>query len=177
MYKGRHLIIVLFLLVAVGGCGKHRIAHNMEVTGYCGCSQCCGWERGNWKYLKLDFWNRYVNTGPNAGRPYTGLTAGGTKPHEPNPGLFSMDSIKKPWMIPVRIILFPWYFLPGDGTVAADTRYYPFGTRFYIPGYGYGKVEDRGSAIKGKNRLDIFFNSHGKALDWGRKNVRVRIVD
>ena len=27
-------------------------------------------------------------------------------------------------------------------------------------------VEDRGGAIRG-NRIDIFFSSHSKALDWG----------
>jgi 3D (Asp-Asp-Asp) domain-containing protein len=78
-------------------------------------------------------------------------------------------------MIPVRTILFPWYLVPQDGTIAADTRYYPFGTRMYIPGYGWGVVEDRGGAIKGENRLDIFYNSHAEALQWGRRNVRVII--
>jgi hypothetical protein len=171
------ITIILMVLMAVGACGKHRVAHKMEVTAYCGCSKCCGWERGSWKYLKLDFWNRYVSNGPNAGRPYTGLTASGTKPHEPRPGLFSKDSIKKPWMIPIRILFFPWCLLPRDGTVAADTRFYPFGTRFFIPGYGYGQVEDRGSAIKGRHRLDVFFNSHKEALNWGRRKIYVRIVD
>ena len=77
-------------------------------------------------------------------------------------------------MIPFRIIFFPWLFFPRDGTIAADTRFYPFGTRFYIPGYGYGRVEDRGAAIKGSKRLDLYFNSHRKALNWGRKRIDVR---
>lgn len=55
------------------------------------------------------------------------------------------------------------------GTLAADTRHYPFGTVFYIPGYGYGIVEDRGGAIKGPNRLDLWFPSRAEALQWGRK--------
>ncbi len=78
-------------------------------------------------------------------------------------------------MIPVRILLFPWYLLPEDGTIAADTRYYPFGTRMYVPGYGWGRVEDRGSAIKGKSRIDLYFGSHSDALAWGRRRVRVII--
>ena len=65
--------------------------------------------------------------------------------------------------------------MPRDGTIAADTAHYPFGTRMYVPGYGWGVVEDRGSAIKGKNRLDLFFKSHNRALEWGRKRVDVRI--
>ena len=61
------------------------------------------------------------------------------------------------------------------GTIAADTRYYPFGTVMYIPGYGYGRVEDRGGAIKGPNRLDVFFKKHKQALRWGRQKKRVAI--
>lgn len=146
----------------------------MEITGYCGCGKCCGWERGSWKYLKLNFWNQYISAGRNKGKPYSGLTASGTKPHEPVPGLFSVNSLTHPWMIPFRIVFFPWLLFPRDGTIAADTRFYPFGTRFYIPEYGYGRVEDRGSAIKGEKRLDLYFKSHQKALDWGRKKIDVR---
>jgi len=118
-----------------------------------------------------------VSDGSSAGRPYTGKTASGTDPREPYPGLFSVDSLVHPWMIPVRILFFPWLLLPQDGTIAADTGYYPFGTRIYVPGYGMGVVEDRGSAIKGPNRLDLFFESHEKALDWGRRQVKVEIFD
>ncbi len=61
------------------------------------------------------------------------------------------------------------------GTIAADTRYYPFGTVFYVPGYGYGKVHDRGGKIKGLTHIDLYFNSHQKALNWGRKTLKVNI--
>ena len=169
------LLILFFVLLS--GCANPGVSRRMELTGYCGCGKCCGWERGRWRYLKLNFWNRYVNAGKNKGRTYTGLTAGGTKPHEPRPGLLSLDSLIHPWMIPVRIVFFPWFFKSKDGTLAADTQFYTFGTRFYIPGYGYGVVEDRGSAIKGRNRLDLYFSSHQKALKWGRKKVDVRIFN
>lgn len=157
--------------------GKPEMPHEvrMEVTAYCNCSQCCSWERGSWYRLKLDVWNKYVSTGEREGAPYNGKTASGTKPHEPQPGLFSLDSLKHPWMIPPRIALFPWLALPKKGTIAADTSHYPFGTRMYIQGYGWGVVEDRGSAIKGANRIDIFMNSHSEALEWGRQTVAVRI--
>jgi 3D (Asp-Asp-Asp) domain-containing protein len=39
-------------------------------------------------------------------------------------------------------------------TIAADLTVYPIGTVLFIPGYGYGVVADKGSAIKG-NRLDL----------------------
>ncbi len=62
----------------------------------------------------------------------------------------------------------------GWGTIAADTRRYPFGTIMYIPGYGWGRVEDIGSAIKG-NHIDLFFPSHKKALEWGRERKKVKV--
>jgi len=61
------------------------------------------------------------------------------------------------------------------GTIAADTRYYPYGTIMKIPGYGKGVVEDIGSAIKGPNRLDVYLSSRKKALKWGRKTLKVKI--
>ncbi len=60
------------------------------------------------------------------------------------------------------------------GTIAADTRLYPFGTVFYIDGYGYGRVEDRGGAIKGEH-LDLYFSSHEDALEWGRRYRRAKV--
>ena len=169
------ILFIIALLLLCSGCSKPPVRKTMETTAYCGCSKCCGWERGSWKYLKLNFWNKYVSYGKYAGRPYSGLTASGTDPHEPEEGLFSIDSIYRPWMIPTRIILFPWYLLPEDGTIAADTKYYPFGTRMYVPGYGWGIVEDRGGAIKGPNRIDLFFDSHSDAINWGRRKVNVQI--
>jgi len=171
--KKMNLFMLFIVSIWISGCATTREVRVMEVTAYCGCGQCCCWERGSWKYLKLDVWNRYITKGKNKGKPYSGLTASGTKPHTPRPGLFSVDSVRHPWMIPVRIAFFPWLLLPRDGTIAADTRYYPFGTRMYIPGYGRGVIEDRGSAIKGPSRLDLYFSSHGRALNWGRKKVKV----
>jgi len=147
----------------------------METTAYCGCGKCCSWERGSWTYLKLDFWNRYVSAGKAEGQDYSGLTAAGTEPVPPQAGLFSLDSLRQPWMIPVRAV-FPWLWIHRDGTIAADTKYYPFGTRMHVPGYGWGVVVDRGSAIKGINRIDLYFESHQDALNWGRKQVEVEIV-
>ncbi|PIE72628.1 MAG: hypothetical protein CSA20_07200 [Deltaproteobacteria bacterium] len=146
----------------------------METTAYCGCGKCCSWERGRWVFLKLDFWNRYVSAGPGKGQSYTGKTAANTDPVTPHPGLVSYDTLVHPWMFPVRLV-FPWLWRQRDGTIAADTRYYPFGTRIYVPGYGWGVVVDRGGAIKGPDRLDLYFESHQKALNWGRKRLEVTI--
>jgi len=64
----------------------------------------------------------------------------------------------------------------GDFFVAAD-RKYPFGTEMIIPGYNNGevvKVLDRGGAIDG-DQLDVFFGSHQEALEWGVRNIDVKI--
>ena len=61
------------------------------------------------------------------------------------------------------------------GTIAADTRLYPFGTKMYVPGYGWGEVHDMGSAIKG-NHIDVFFSDHDDALQWGRKSLKVVVL-
>ena len=60
------------------------------------------------------------------------------------------------------------------GTLAADTSLFPFGTVMYVPGYGYGRVEDRGIAIIG-HTLDVYFDSHATALRWGRRHLDVKV--
>jgi 3D (Asp-Asp-Asp) domain-containing protein len=50
-------------------------------------------------------------------------------------------------------------------TIAADTNVLPFGTKVYIDGHEY-IVQDRGGAIK-ENRIDIYFDSHQEALNFG----------
>ena len=60
------------------------------------------------------------------------------------------------------------------GTIAADTRYYPFGTIMFIPDYGWGRVEDIGGDIKGMH-IDLFFPSHREALKWGREWKQVKV--
>ena len=60
------------------------------------------------------------------------------------------------------------------GTIAADTSRYPFGTIMHVEGYGYGRVEDRGSDIVG-DHIDLFFLTHRQAINWGRKNMKVKV--
>jgi 3D (Asp-Asp-Asp) domain-containing protein len=35
------------------------------------------------------------------------------------------------------------------GTVAADVRHHPYGTQLFLPGYGWGRVEDDGGQTLG----------------------------
>lgn len=52
---------------------------------------------------------------------------------------------------------------------------FSFGTMIEIDGMGIYTVEDRGGAIKG-NRIDIYFDSHEEALEFGIKEIKIRII-
>ena len=60
------------------------------------------------------------------------------------------------------------------GTIAADTSLYPYGTVMYIPGYGYGRVEDTGGAVRGRH-IDLYRPNHWYAHQWGVKTKRVKV--
>ncbi|HEY5653550.1 MAG TPA: 3D domain-containing protein [Pontiella sp.] len=60
------------------------------------------------------------------------------------------------------------------GCIAADTALFPYGTIMYIPGYGYGRVEDTGGAVKGMH-IDLYRPSHWWARFWGSKNKTVKV--
>jgi 3D (Asp-Asp-Asp) domain-containing protein len=61
-------------------------------------------------------------------------------------------------------------------TIAADLNVFPIGTILFIPGYGYGVVADKGSAIKG-DRIDLYYNTVEDVYKyWGKKTVDVYIV-
>jgi hypothetical protein len=103
-------------------------------------------------------------------------------PFEIKHGLISFNTLVSPTkaaprivMLPVRFFMIPGLFRPRRGTIAADTDYYPFETVLKVSGYGTGIVEDRGGAIKGPERLDVFYNWTWAANQWGRENVKVKI--
>ncbi len=60
------------------------------------------------------------------------------------------------------------------GSIAADTSIYPYGTIMYIPGYGYGRVEDTGGAIKGRH-IDLYRPNHWFARLWGVQTKKVKV--
>ena len=62
------------------------------------------------------------------------------------------------------------------GVVAVDPRVIKLGTRLYVEGYGECRAEDTGGAIKGM-RIDLAFNSDRVANQYGRRKVRVVILD
>ncbi len=56
-------------------------------------------------------------------------------------------------------------------TIATDTSVIPFGTKVRIGDHIY-TAQDRGGAIKG-NRIDVFFNDHDVATNFGRQTMVV----
>ena len=59
----------------------------------------------------------------------------------------------------------------ANRTIAVDTSVIPFGTKVIINGRTY-VAEDTGSAIKG-NRIDVYFDNHEAALQFGVKYADV----
>ena len=62
------------------------------------------------------------------------------------------------------------------GIVAVDPRVIPLGTWLYIEGYGVALAADTGSAIKGRT-VDVAFESEEQCMNFGRKAVKVYILD
>jgi 3D (Asp-Asp-Asp) domain-containing protein len=65
------------------------------------------------------------------------------------------------------------------GTIAADPRILPYGTRVYIEGAGSYNgeylVTDAGTAIKG-NKIDVWVPTLKEARRFGRKNVKLTVL-
>ena len=66
----------------------------------------------------------------------------------------------------------------GRGSVAIDDKNGPLrmGQIIWVEGYGIGKCNDRGSAIKNW-RIDLCFNTLEEAKEWGVKLVKVYILE
>lgn len=62
------------------------------------------------------------------------------------------------------------------GTVAVDPRVIPLGTKVYVEGYGHAECLDTGGAIKG-NRIDLYMDSREECFEFGRRDVKVYIIE
>ncbi len=65
---------------------------------------------------------------------------------------------------------------PSVGMVAVDPSIIPLGSRLYIEGYGYARAADTGGAIKG-NTVDLFMESYSQCMNWGRRTVKVYVLN
>ena len=64
---------------------------------------------------------------------------------------------------------------PDARVIAVDPSIIPLGSKVYIEGYGYARAEDTGGAIKG-NRIDIYMENEKDALQYGVRDVKVKII-
>lgn len=61
------------------------------------------------------------------------------------------------------------------GVVAVDPCVIPFGSKLYIPGYGWGTALDTGGAIKG-NSIDLWMPTYSQCMQWGVRKVTITVV-
>lgn len=62
----------------------------------------------------------------------------------------------------------------ANRTIAVDKNIIPLGTSVIINDKIY-VAEDTGSAIKG-NKIDIYFDSHEQALEFGRQTIEIEVL-
>lgn len=69
-------------------------------------------------------------------------------------------------------------YYSGVRSAAADWSKFPVGTRFQIvgvPGVIY-EIDDYGSALVGKETIDLYKPSRAKMNEWGARDVKIQIV-
>jgi len=64
---------------------------------------------------------------------------------------------------------------PNQKVIAVDPTVIPLGSKVWVEGYGVAIAGDTGGAIKG-NKIDVFIPSQDAAMDWGRKNITIKIL-
>lgn len=65
---------------------------------------------------------------------------------------------------------------PDAKVIAVDPSVIPLGTKVFVEGYGEAVASDTGGAIKG-NKIDVFVPNKGDAVNWGSKQVKVKILN
>ncbi|SFE83434.1 3D domain-containing protein [Alteribacillus iranensis] len=65
---------------------------------------------------------------------------------------------------------------PNQKVIAVDPNVIPLGTKVHVEGYGTAIAGDTGGAIRG-NKIDVFFPSRSDALNWGNRQVKIKILN
>ncbi|MET3576217.1 ubiquitin-like domain-containing protein [Bhargavaea ullalensis] len=65
---------------------------------------------------------------------------------------------------------------PNAKVIAVDPSIIPLGSKVWVEGYGYAVAGDTGGAIKG-HKIDVFVSSQSQAMSFGRKKVRIKILN
>lgn len=60
--------------------------------------------------------------------------------------------------------------------IAVDPSVIPLGSKVWVEGYGYAVAGDTGGAIKG-NRIDLHMASKSSAYQFGRRQVKVKVMN
>ena len=94
------------------------------------------------------------------------------EPPEPEPETVTFEATAYTWT-GNRTATGTW---PSRGTVAVDPEVIPLGTNLYIEGYGEAVAEDTGGAIQGQI-IDLYMDSYQECIEWGRRQVEVRVME
>lgn len=65
---------------------------------------------------------------------------------------------------------------PHLKVIAVDPSVIPLGSKVWVEGYGHAIAGDTGGAING-NKIDIFMADRSAALAFGRKQVKIKVLD
>ncbi|WP_280771033.1 peptidoglycan-binding protein [Salipaludibacillus daqingensis] len=65
---------------------------------------------------------------------------------------------------------------PHKKVIAVDPNVIPLGSKVYVEGYGEAIAGDIGGAIKG-HRIDLFMPDRDDALEFGRKDVEITVLE
>ncbi|WP_305080241.1 3D domain-containing protein [Psychrobacillus sp. INOP01] len=65
---------------------------------------------------------------------------------------------------------------PEEKVIAVDPTVIPLGTKVWVEGYGEAIAGDTGGAIKG-NRIDVFIPTYDGAIEWGRQQITLKILE
>ncbi|WP_075620351.1 G5 and 3D domain-containing protein [Paenisporosarcina indica] len=65
---------------------------------------------------------------------------------------------------------------PSLKVIAVDPEVIPLGSKVWVEGYGYAVAGDTGGAIKGM-KIDLFMPTTDQAFGFGRKKVKIKILD
>jgi 3D (Asp-Asp-Asp) domain-containing protein/LysM repeat protein len=65
---------------------------------------------------------------------------------------------------------------PNQKVIAVDPSVIPLGSKVYVEGYGEAVAADTGGAIKG-SRIDVFVPSESDAQQFGRKSVKITVMN
>ncbi|MGE7838986.1 3D domain-containing protein [Viridibacillus arvi] len=65
---------------------------------------------------------------------------------------------------------------PNIKVIAVDPKVIKLGSKVWVEDYGYAVAGDTGGAIKG-NKIDVFISNKQSVYNWGRKRVKIKVLN